>query len=357
MDLAAIEQELEELRREKYETKLRLDAQRGPLGPPPGAFLKDRAAGNDLPAPRGRIPAPPFPPERRDRDIAPRDGYASYGGRDVNRGGAMGRMVGPGPRSRTDSSGPAAGWMGMREPAGPPGGMIMGGRRGPRDAPLAPPLPPPPPMGSDAIMGPPPPRRDRGMRFNNGGLPIRGSRDDVPMEVPPAPRKRLVSSVVVKDDCASAEPESPGSARGTKRGASEGAGEEGGEGGANGEGGAAGGARKRNRRMFGALLGTLAKFSEEDAKFRASDVATRRMEAQRKAEERERQRSEELRRREIEARQERREEELSRLSEISLATDTKLLELMFMKRIARKQALSKPTKSKDDVPKSIDKAP
>eukprot|EP00983_Pelagomonas_calceolata_P117330 1160403-Pelagomonas_calceolata.AAC.11 len=44
--------------------------------------------------------------------------------------------------------------------------------------------------------------------------------------------------------------------------------------------------------------------------------------------------------REIEARQERREEELSKLSEISLATDTKLLELMFMKRIARKQALS-----------------
>eukprot|EP00983_Pelagomonas_calceolata_P117325 1160403-Pelagomonas_calceolata.AAC.6 len=26
--------------------------------------------------------------------------------------------------------------------------------------------------------------RDRGLRFNNGGLPIRGSRDDVPMEAP-----------------------------------------------------------------------------------------------------------------------------------------------------------------------------
>uniref|UniRef100_A0A7S3QNY5 Pinin/SDK/MemA protein domain-containing protein n=1 Tax=Dunaliella tertiolecta TaxID=3047 RepID=A0A7S3QNY5_DUNTE len=351
MDLAAIERELEELRKEKIETKQRLDAQRGPLGGPgPASFIKDRPVGNDL-----RVPPPPFAPAAgarvaRDRDVAPRDGYG-YGGRDVNRGGVVqGRMMGGvGPRSRMEGpgSGPAAGgWMGMREPAGPPGGMMMGaGRRGLRDAPSL-----PPPMGSEAVMGPPPPRRgrppsdhddrDRGLRFNNGGLPIRGSRDDVPMEVPPAPapRKRLVSSVVVKDDRASAEPESPGSARGTKRGAPEGEG--GGEGGANGDEGAAGGARKRNRRMFGALLGTLAKFSEEDAKFRASDVATRRMEAQRKAEERERQRSEELRRREIEARQERREEELSKLSEISLATDTKLLELMFMKRIARKQALS-----------------
>ncbi len=46
-------------------------------------------------------------------------------------------------------------------------------------------------------------------------------------------------------------------------------------------------------------------------------------------------------RREIEQRQQRREEELGRLAELSLATDTKLLELIFMKRIAHKQALSK----------------
>jgi len=38
-------------------------------------------------------------------------------------------------------------------------------------------------------------------------------------------------------------------------------------------------------------------YREEDATFQASDVATRRMEAQRKAEERERQRSDELRKR------------------------------------------------------------
>jgi hypothetical protein len=38
---------------------------------------------------------------------------------------------------------------------------------------------------------------------------------------------------------------------------------------------------------------------------------------------------------------ERREEELSTLSEISLATDTKTVELIYLKRIARKQALSR----------------
>jgi len=46
-------------------------------------------------------------------------------------------------------------------------------------------------------------------------------------------------------------------------------------------------------------------------------------------------------RREMHARQEKRDKELGKLSAISLATDTKLLELMFLKRIARKQALSK----------------
>ena len=45
--------------------------------------------------------------------------------------------------------------------------------------------------------------------------------------------------------------------------------------------------------------------------------------------------------REASLQSEKREEELSRLSELSLATDTKLLELMFFTQIARKQALSK----------------
>ncbi|GLI62388.1 hypothetical protein VaNZ11_005007 [Volvox africanus] len=99
--------------------------------------------------------------------------------------------------------------------------------------------------------------------------------------------------------------------------------------------------RKRARRLLGrALLGTLQKFRQEDAQFQASDAAARRAELARKAEEKAAAEAERLRRQAAEERSRKRQEELDTLMDLNLATDIKVLELLFAKKVARRRALA-----------------
>ncbi|GIL59020.1 hypothetical protein Vafri_13991 [Volvox africanus] len=99
--------------------------------------------------------------------------------------------------------------------------------------------------------------------------------------------------------------------------------------------------RKRARRLLGrALLGTLQKFRQEDAQFQASDAAARRAELARKAEEKAAAEAERLRRQAAEERSRKRQEELDALMDLNLATDIKVLELLFAKKVARRRALA-----------------
>lgn len=97
---------------------------------------------------------------------------------------------------------------------------------------------------------------------------------------------------------------------------------------------------KRARRLLGrTLLGTLQKFRQEDAQFKASDAAVRRAELARKAEEKAVMERERLRVAAAGERQAKRLEDLSQLMDINLATDIKILELIYAKRVSRKRKL------------------
>ncbi|EFJ42658.1 acetylglucosaminyltransferase [Volvox carteri f. nagariensis] len=99
--------------------------------------------------------------------------------------------------------------------------------------------------------------------------------------------------------------------------------------------------RKRARRLLGrTLLGTLQRFRQEDAAFQASDAAARRAELARKAEEKAAAEAERLRRQAAEERARKRQEELDALMDLNLATDIKVLELLYAKKLARRRALA-----------------
>lgn len=91
--------------------------------------------------------------------------------------------------------------------------------------------------------------------------------------------------------------------------------------------------KRRNQRMFGSLLGTLAKFKQEDAQFRGSQVAQRRQEMQAKAEQRAAEAARTARegvRADVQAK---RLTEISRKREINLRADMKIIELVYAQKV------------------------
>ncbi|GMH38297.1 hypothetical protein BSKO_06181 [Bryopsis sp. KO-2023] len=93
--------------------------------------------------------------------------------------------------------------------------------------------------------------------------------------------------------------------------------------------------KKRNRRMFGALLGTLQQFCEEDQKFKESTAAQKRQDALNKAEERQQRESMVLRQKARDELKEKRHQELCKLWDIDLETNVKILELVYASKIQR----------------------
>lgn len=87
---------------------------------------------------------------------------------------------------------------------------------------------------------------------------------------------------------------------------------------------------KRNRRMFGALLGTLQKFVAEDVQLSSSEAFTRRSDSLKKAELKAQEESERLRRREREELAEKRRRDLSLRARIAAKAEEKQLELLFI---------------------------
>ncbi|XP_024393795.1 uncharacterized protein [Physcomitrium patens] len=87
---------------------------------------------------------------------------------------------------------------------------------------------------------------------------------------------------------------------------------------------------KRNRRMFGALLGTLEKFRQEDKKLSGSESFQRRSEQLRKAEQKAQEESERLRQQEKEALAEKRRADLTLRAKLAAEAEVKQLELLFL---------------------------
>eukprot|EP00854_Cymbomonas_tetramitiformis_P013409 gene13409-15844_t len=87
--------------------------------------------------------------------------------------------------------------------------------------------------------------------------------------------------------------------------------------------------RKRNRRMFGSLLGTLQKFRDEDKKFQQTETASKRAIALRRASDRAQQESVRLRDMERQAMQEKRVEEIRLKGRINGKAEEKHMELAF----------------------------
>ncbi|GAX80627.1 hypothetical protein CEUSTIGMA_g8062.t1 [Chlamydomonas eustigma] len=283
MDLEALQKELEDLRKDRFETKQRLNVQR--FGPGPS-----------LTSPRGDS----F--ERLERSLRhewdSRQGPNRPDGppRDLGRGSGFDRPQGP--------RGSVFGRMSQRAPdAFNNAATEVPTHNAPR-------------MSSE--------------RERNGPDALESPSTDVPVV-----RKRILSAVVVQGSGEETPGEETGEEerngheqRDSKRPALESPTED-------------TGMKKRNRRMFGSLLGTLQKFRDDDKKYQASEQAQRRVEIQRKAEERAKEESERLRRLAAEQRAAQRRSELDHLQEVSLKADMKLLEIIYAKKIQRKEQLNK----------------
>ncbi|XP_024401629.1 uncharacterized protein [Physcomitrium patens] len=87
---------------------------------------------------------------------------------------------------------------------------------------------------------------------------------------------------------------------------------------------------KRNRRMFGALLGTLEKFRREDEKLSGSESFQRRSEQLKKAEHKAQEENERLRQQEKEALAEKRRADLILRAKLATEAEAKQLELLFL---------------------------
>ncbi|CAK9877048.1 unnamed protein product [Sphagnum jensenii] len=87
---------------------------------------------------------------------------------------------------------------------------------------------------------------------------------------------------------------------------------------------------KRNRRMFGALIGTLEKFRQEDKKLSGSEAFMRRTDSLKRAEQKAQEESERLRQQEREQLAERRKNDLMLRAKLAAQADEKQLELLFL---------------------------
>eukprot|EP00803_Ostreobium_quekettii_P009596 evm.model.scf_279.4 EVM.evm.TU.scf_279.4 scf_279:22987-28658(-) len=93
--------------------------------------------------------------------------------------------------------------------------------------------------------------------------------------------------------------------------------------------------RKRNRRIFGSLMGTLRQFCEEDEQFKHSSIAQRRQEALQKAEERSAHESQRLREQEFQNFQSQKQAEIDKIQDLDLQACLKELEISSRLRIRR----------------------
>ncbi|GAQ81180.1 pinin/SDK/memA protein [Klebsormidium nitens] len=97
---------------------------------------------------------------------------------------------------------------------------------------------------------------------------------------------------------------------------------------------------KRSRRLFGALLGTLAQFRKEDEKEKSSDAHMKRLTSQQRAEERTRELQDKARKLEREAALAKREKDLVLRNRLAAKTDEKQLEILFLKWTAHEKQLT-----------------
>ncbi|RWR90148.1 pinin-like protein [Cinnamomum micranthum f. kanehirae] len=106
----------------------------------------------------------------------------------------------------------------------------------------------------------------------------------------------------------------------------------------------------RNKRMLGRMLGTLAKFREEDKNLSTSEAFLRRSDSLRRAEQRAREESERLRQQEREQIAEKRRRDLTLRARVAAKAEEKKLELLFLQWSEHHKKLSNFLRTKAEPP-------